>query len=118
MPFRLWFYLTKVGPFIIFAAFVVFLMAPANTTPLRIIAECTLILLGVVGAIFGILMVIGQLRMRCPFCQRSGKVGGDKQNGMWMICQSCGYIHGSGPLGLKIVSEKIPEDTDDSDDES
>lgn len=119
MPFRLWFYLTKIGAFIIFATILALFFAPANSTLglTRTIAQCALVLLGIIGATFGILMIVGKLRMLCPFCKKSGQVGGDKQRGMWMICESCGFVHGSGPLRLKIVSEKISEDSDEFDDE-
>jgi hypothetical protein len=39
-------------------------------------------------------------------------VGGSKQDGMWMECESCGFVHGSGPLRLKIVREEIDDDAE------
>ena len=65
-----------------------------------------------VGAVMGIMMAFGKLRMLCPFCGMSGRAGGSKQDGIWMECETCGFIHSSGPLGLKIVREEISEDED------
>jgi hypothetical protein len=58
----------------------------------------------------GILMSFGRLRMACPFCGRSGRVGGSKAHGMWMECDSCGLIHGSGPFRLRIMREDLTDD--------
>ena len=41
---------------------------------------------------------------------KSGRVGGSKSEGMWMECESCGFIHGSGLLRLKIVKEEVDDD--------
>jgi hypothetical protein len=61
--------------------------------------------LGILGAVMCILMFLGEVRMRCPFCGAFGTVGGDKENGVWMTCHTCGYIHGSGRLGWSLVTE-------------
>ncbi len=79
----------------------------------RAVAMGILILLCLVGAVMGIIMAFGKLRMLCPFCGKSGRVGGSKQDGMWMECATCGFVHSSGPLGLKIVREEIEKDGDD-----
>lgn len=114
MPFKLWLYLAKVGSFVLFAILFATFIAPADSIlgRMRFIATCILILLGLIGAFMGVLMVVGKLKMRCPFCGKSGTVGGNKEDGMWMECESCGYIHGSGPLGLNIVREEIVDDDD------
>jgi hypothetical protein len=114
MPFRLWLYLAKVGGFILFAIVFATFFAPADSTlgRMRFVAMCVLIPLCIFGAFMGILMTFGKLRMLCPFCGKSGRVGGSKRDGMWMECQTCGFVHTSGPLGLKIVREEIADDDD------
>jgi hypothetical protein len=112
MPFRLWLYLTKVYGVGLFAVIFATFFAPNDSAlgHARSAALFILIPLCLIGALMGILMAFGKLRMLCPFCGRSGPAGASKQDGMWMKCESCGLIHSSGPLGLKIVKEKIGED--------
>ncbi len=112
MPFRLWFYLAKVGGFILFATIFATFSAPSDSLlgRVRFIAICALVLLCLIGAFMGILMAFGRLRMLCPFCGKSGPAGGNKREGMWMECASCGLVHGSGPLRLKIVRDEIDDD--------
>jgi len=112
MPFRLWYYLARVGGVALFAIVAATLATPSDSVlgRVRFVALCALIALGFVGAVLGVLLACRRLRMLCPFCGRSGYVGGSKRDGMWMVCESCGLIHGSGLLGLKIVREKIPQD--------
>ena len=112
MPFRLWFYLAKVGVFILFAVIFATFSASSESVMgrVRFIALCILVSLGLIGAFMGILMAFGRLRMLCPFCGKSGRVGGSKREGMWMVCETCGFVHSSGPLGLKIVREEIDDD--------
>ena len=112
MPFRLWFYLTKVRGFILFSIIFATFSAPGDIVAerVRFIAMCILVPLCLVGAFMGILMAFDRLRMLCPFCGKSGPVGGNKRDGMWMECETCGFVHGSGPLGLKIVREEIDDD--------
>ena len=112
MPFRLWFYLAKLGGFILFAIIFATFFAPSDSLPgrVRFIAMCVLVPLCLIGAFMGILMALGRLRMLCPFCGESGRVGGSKRNGMWMECGSCGLVHGSGPFRLRIVREEIDDD--------
>jgi hypothetical protein len=115
MPFRLWFYLAKVGGFVLFAIIFATFFAPADSGlgQLRSVALGIVIPLCLIGAVMGVLHAIGKLRMLCPFCGKSGPVGGNKQDGMWLECDTCGLVHSSGPLGLKIVREEIAEDDED-----
>jgi len=112
MPFRLWFYLAKVGGFILFATIAATFFSPDDSLlgQLRSIALWIFIPLCLVGASMGVLFALGKLRMLCPFCGKSGPVGGNKQDGMWMECETCGLVHSGGPLGLKIIREEIAED--------
>lgn len=114
MPFRLWFYLAKVGGVILFAIVFATYFAAGDSMlgRVRFVAICILIPLCLSGAVIGILAALGKLRMLCPFCGKRGPVGGDKQHGMWMECETCGFVHSSGPLGLKIVREEISDDDD------
>jgi hypothetical protein len=114
MPFRLWLYLSKIGGPILFAVITATFFAPGDSLLglVRFVANCMLVLLCLIGAMMGILFALGRLRMRCPFCGKSGEVGGSKQDGMWMECESCGFVHGSGPLRLKIVREDIDDDAE------
>lgn len=109
MPFRPWFYLTKIGAPILFA-FICVTFAFSGDSVLglvRFVALSLLISLCLVGALMGTLISFDKLRMRCPFCRRSGPAGCSKTRGMWMECDSCGFIHGSG---LEIVKGEITDD--------
>jgi hypothetical protein len=114
MPFRLWFYLTKIGGFVFATAIVLAIVFGGSRVLGTVISVMTLVLipLGLTGAVMGVLMVCGRLRMKCPFCGKSGPAGGSKAEGMWMECDTCGFIHGGGPLGLKILSEKTADGGD------
>jgi predicted RNA-binding Zn-ribbon protein involved in translation (DUF1610 family) len=109
MPFRLWFYLAKIGGGVLLAivALSFFFSSDGVFGRIRFIALCLLIPLCLVGVYLGILMSFGRLRMSCPFCGKPGRAGGSKAQGMWMECDSCGFIHGSGPFRLKIVREEM-----------
>jgi hypothetical protein len=115
MPFRLWFYLAQVGAPIVFATIFFTFSAPKDSFAghIRVVAICIFILLGVTGMILGGLMVAGRLRMCCPFCSKPGSTGFNKSDGMWMECESCGFVHGDGLLRLKIVKGEIEEESDD-----
>jgi hypothetical protein len=111
MPFRLWFYLVKIVAPLLFG--VLFLTWALPRNPLGEVfyrvALYSLIALGVTGALMGLLLVLGWLRMRCPFCGRYGPVGGSKEDGLWLDCTRCGLVHGAGLFRLRLVREKITE---------
>jgi hypothetical protein len=114
MPFRLWFYLTKIGG-LVFAVLVVLAVVLGDSRTLETVISAMVLIvvpLGLTGAVMGVLMVCGKLRMKCPFCGRSGPAGGSKADAMWMECETCGFIHGAGPLGLKIVREEPADDAE------
>ena len=112
MPFRLWFYLAKIGGGFLIAtvALSFFFSSDGVFGHIRFIALCFLIPLCLVGMFLGILMSFGRLRMSCPFCGKPGRAGGSKAQGMLMTCNSCGLIHGSGPFRLRIVREDMTND--------
>ena len=114
MPFRLWLYLAKVGGFILFAFVFATSSASADSAlgRLRLGAMCILIPLCFIGAFMAILMAFGKLKMLCPFCGRSGRIRGGRRRGIWLECESCGIVRGSGLLGLKIVRGDIADDHD------
>lgn len=69
------------------------------------IAMAILICLGVAGAILGLLMCFGRLRMRCPFCGGIGipdaGVQGSRPH-VCMDCPKCGRIETSGRFFWRI----------------
>ena len=112
MPFRLWFYLSSsVGGCVVFAILWASTRAPTEGVLglANIGAICLVFLLALIGAAMRILMVLGRLRMLCPFCGKSGLAGGNKRDGLFMRCDSCGFVHGGGLMGLKIVREPIED---------
>lgn len=112
MSFRLWFYLGKCVPgFFVLIACSWLLGAPGST--LRVIGDAAvavLILLGLTGAVMGVLLALGRLRMRCPFCGKPSEVGGNKREGMFLVCECCGVVHGAGFCGLRLVREPLEEE--------
>lgn len=119
MPFRLWLYLTKAACFILMpVAFATFFAREESLLGhVQSIAMGILFVLGLIGAFMGILFAFGKLRMSCPFCGKSGRVGANKQDGLWMECRSCGFVHGSGALGLTIVCEELGDEESDDDED-
>jgi hypothetical protein len=115
MPFRIWFYLAQVGGPILFAVIFFTFSAPKDSLlgHIRVLAFCLLVPLAIMGAVMGLIFALGKLRMRCPFCGKPGRIGVSKSDGMWMECETCGFVHGSGPLRLKIIKEEIEKDEDD-----
>jgi hypothetical protein len=112
MPFRLWFYLAKVGGGVLIATlFLSFLIPDKNVAEwVSFLVLCLLVPLCLIGAFMGILLALGKLRMACPFCGKSGPAGGNGRDGMYMVCESCGLIRSGGPLYLTIIREPIDED--------
>ena len=110
MPFRLWHILGKFFAPILFAAVTAGILFDRTPGLARVwsVAVALLVVLGVTGAAMGVLMALGRLRMRCPFCGTSGPAGANKQDGMWMTCERCGYIHTAGPAGWRIVRDPTP----------
>ena len=108
MKFSFWYYICKIGGILFPLCFLAFL--GENYPILEIIGKCFIVIfviLGLVGAVMGIFMTMGKLKMRCPFCKGSGIVDGNKQNGLYMECENCGLIHGVGFLKIKLIQEKI-----------
>ena len=115
MPFRLWNYLAKVGGFILFAIMLAAFFAPKNSilAAADSVALGILIVLCVTGAVMGGFLAFGKLKMLCPFCGKSGRVGGSRNGGMAMECETCGIVRTSGFLGLKFVKEPIADEDED-----
>lgn len=112
MPFRLWFYLAHlVGPILFAIIFFTFAAAEDSFSGrVRQVAMYIFVLLGITGVVLGLLFAIGRLRMRCPFCSKLGRIGVRKSDGLCMECETCGTVHGSGPLRLFLTKEKIEQD--------
>jgi hypothetical protein len=112
MPFRLWYYLAKVGAPLLFAGAVLGMILrvalPDNGVGMALslaVFGC-LGVLGIVGGVLGIFFTIGRLRMRCPFCGQSGTVGGSREEGLWLDCDGCGIVRGAGLFGLRLIREE------------
>jgi uncharacterized MnhB-related membrane protein len=111
MPFRLWFYATKIFiPLMLLSFLPVIFFRNHLASAVQATATGLVVVLGITGAVMGVLMVMGRLRMRCPFCGQSGAAGGNSRMGIFMICERCGLVRGGGPLNLRIVREDLPED--------
>lgn len=104
MKFKTWYFIGKFGC-VLFILSGLWIIAGDKSLVIRVaggLSLLILIVLGMIGAVMGIFLSLGKLKMKCPFCNQYGFVGADKKNGMWMECNACGLIHGSGCLGLKL----------------
>jgi ribosomal protein L37AE/L43A len=112
--FKTWFYLTKLGWIPFLAAIGVLFLWP-RPLPGGLIFGLFLpiVMLCLCGAVFGLLMAMDRLRWKCPFCKRKSSVGGDKTHGLWMECDSCGFICGGGRFGTSLVREASDETSAD-----
>ena len=75
MPFRLWFYLTKIGG-LFFAVAIVLAVVLGDSPALETVISAMVLIvvpLGLTGAVMGVLMVCGKLRMKCPFADGAGR---------------------------------------------
>jgi hypothetical protein len=110
MPYRLWHILGKLFVPVLFAGIMagILLNRHPGAELACFVASVLLGIMGLTGGVMGVLMLIGRLRMRCPFCGESGPAGGNKRDGIWMTCERCGYIHTAGPAGLRIVRDPVP----------
>jgi hypothetical protein len=115
MPFRFWLYLAKVGGFILVAMMLPAFFVPKNSIlgAVGSVATCILILLGVTGAVMGGFLAFGKLKMLCPFCGKSGRVGASQSGGLGLVCETCGIVRTSGFLGLQFVKEPIADEEED-----
>ena len=107
MKFSIWHFCTKFS-FLLFIGAAIAIYPGEKTKSIELYGEISLILLILLcltGAILGILMSLGKLKMKCPFCSSYGQVYGNKKEGMWMRCPKCGLIHGTGLLKLKLKAE-------------
>ena len=108
MRFAFWFYLCKFSVLLLPIPFVgiVFRNSWWVFDTAGVCALALLVFMGFTGAILGAFFALGLLKMKCPFCSRYVQMQGDKQRGMWLDCETCGYVHQAGFLGLRIVREK------------
>ena len=109
MRFSFWFYTCKVAVLLFLLVFLGMLFGTQNRwlSVVGSMATAILVVLCSVGAVMGIMLALGKLKMLCPFCSRPGKVGGSKREGMWMECDQCGFIHGAGFLRMRISADKM-----------
>jgi hypothetical protein len=115
MRFSWWFYFTKFSLlcFIILMPAIVLSTKAPIFSYVAMFALCIIVLAGASGAILGAIMILRNVKMKCPFCDKYGYISGNKQQGMHMFCDDCGYIHQSGALGLKPVCEELEDESDE-----
>jgi hypothetical protein len=118
MPFRLWYYSVRVLAPILFFAVALGLVLPRPWIVRFVFnpALYAIIALGSAGGIMGLLMVFGRLRMLCPFCGRYGVVFGTNTRGLWLECNDCGVIHGTGFLKLRLARRQDYQEHEADDD--
>jgi len=107
IPFRVWYVMTRLSPLLLIPVIPGYFVNPSNPA-LRLTANVALIaggVLGLLGAILGGFLLLGKLRMICPYCGRPGMPGASTRGRMHLDCGSCGIIRGSGHLGLKVESD-------------
>ena len=61
-------------------------------------------IMGITGAIMGILIVVTPFTLACPICKRrETSIGGSREEGLWLDCKHCGVTHESGFLKLGLT---------------
>jgi hypothetical protein len=111
MKFSFWYYVYKSAGVLFLTTALGFIFGDRYPWlgTLKELSSVVLLVLGSVGAVMGIRLSLGKLTMLCPFCGANGPVSGDKRSGPCMECKNCGFIHGTGLFGLKLIKEKIKE---------
>jgi len=112
MRFSFWYYASRFGG-LLFPLVGVGVLLGDRCPAIGVVGRMALALLVplcLAGVWGGILMAMGRLGMTCPFCARPGPVGGNRADGMWLDCDQCGFVHGTGFLRLKLVGEGTKED--------
>jgi hypothetical protein len=108
MSFRLWCWMCWSAMLIFVLAFAAPFL-PSRWTDHLVWMVYLILPVGILGALFGILLAFGKLKMTCPQCGRSGSVGAT-QGMMWVNCKSCGSIGARiRPFGPRF--ERIDEDS-------
>jgi hypothetical protein len=98
MSFRVWYYTCRVLVPIVFGTILFGLLFPGPwVTPFVFRPVLyVLVTLGCVGGAMGVLMVLGRLRMLCPFCTAYGLAKRNKSGGIWLECKEGGIVRGTG----------------------
>ncbi|MBN2711120.1 MAG: hypothetical protein JXR97_01605 [Planctomycetes bacterium] len=104
MRFSFWFYLCKSVTvlFIVFFCLLIFLAEGFWKNLLIDIALSIILTVCFIGMVMAFVMLFRPLKMKCPFCNEYGEVGGDKAEGIYMICDNCGKIKGTGFFKTKL----------------
>lgn len=77
------------------------------------VALLLILALCAIGVVMSFFFASGRLKMKCPFCGEYGAFGGSKHEGMFLLCDHCGIIRGSGPFGFKLKATPVdPEDVE------
>jgi len=107
MRFAFWYYIAKFGTVLFVLAVVGALFGRDGVLDETVLGAAlgVIVVLCATGTVMGVLLALGKLKMKCPFCGKPGPVGGSRSEGMWMECDECGLVHGSGFLGLRLVAD-------------
>ena len=106
-----------VSGYLLFIGTVALWLLPQNS-PLAILALAAVgwgILIALMGAVLGVLLLMGRLAMGCPRCGARSQVTGGNRDGMHLDCPSCGDLRIKlGKLwGLKVTNIGSVEDDAD-----
>jgi hypothetical protein len=77
-----------------------------------------MMLTAAVGAVMGVLLILGRLRMGCPLCDSASKVSFGQGNVLCLECPECGDLHVMfGKIGpLKILDQDSADEGEDPSD--
>lgn len=101
MQFRLWYYGNKAAMIGMLLSAGALIVLPHH----KVLVVISLAVFGasfLVGAALAIATTFGNIT--CPFCKRPGALQAKGEPGF--SCPGCGYIHGTGVLGLRFVREE------------
>lgn len=110
MPYRPWLYAVNLLSIPLFACLLIGMVIRGKAgTIILTVTVPVLLLLCATGGVLGVLMTMGKLRMRCPFCATLGTAWVNKSEGLRMKCPRCGLIWSGGRLRLQVFREREPE---------
>lgn len=118
IPFRLW-QICGVGAPLLFAGIFAGIFFAPHPIAAAVGSVCFLLLaaLGSVGAYLGLKSIRGPVLMRCPFCHQGARSGYSKEDGAYLLCDRCGFVHGAGLMRTRLVCQPVPRDEDDEPDQ-
>jgi len=107
--------------FVLFPGTLLVLFAPAQSPLSYIESAMTLwgIIVGIAGALLGILFSMGRLKLGCPLCATGSTVRGVNSEGFYLHCPTCGErrMKLGSPFGLRPeILEPVEDEDGDEDD--